>query len=73
MREPAQEGGAGRPGWVPGPGIVVSHCSCGHLHVNLGALTLRLEAHQLEELSSTLDRAVAAMQGEGTPPGTLLC
>lgn len=39
----------------------VAHCvGCGLIHLNIGALTLRLQPAALHDLRDTLDRAVAA-------------
>jgi hypothetical protein len=39
----------------------VSRCDCGHLHVSVGPMTLRVEEAVLRSLSETLGRAVAML------------
>src|SRR5688500_11007904 len=39
----------------------VERCSCGTLHVSLGALTLRLEAAVVADAADTLERALLAL------------
>lgn len=56
-----------------GRGCMVSHCSCGNVHPNLGALTLRLDAEELAELSRTLERAVDVLQGDAVSRARMLC
>ncbi|MDX1648228.1 MAG: hypothetical protein R3263_00105 [Myxococcota bacterium] len=45
-----------------GDGAAVSHCSCGRIYLNLGALTLRLDARELAALHATLARAAQALE-----------
>ncbi len=57
-----------------GRGCMVSRCSCGNIHLNLGALTLRLDRDELAELARTLGQAVDAMECESAAPrARLLC
>ncbi len=39
----------------------VARCECGHLHVSLGPLTVRLEEHVLRSLFETLKQTVAVL------------
>ncbi len=55
-----------------GRGCMVSLCSCGNVHLNLGALTLRLDGDELAELARTLERAVDVMH-ESEARNRLLC
>jgi len=49
----------------------IAHCEgCGLIHLNIGALTLRLQAAALYDLRDTLDRAVAALPCPHQPPQT---
>lgn len=41
----------------------VEQCSCGTLHVSVGALTLRLEPAVVADTSITLERALLALEG----------
>ncbi len=57
-----------------GRGIAVSSCSCGHVHLTLGDLTLRVKPAQLEEIAATLGRAVDSLGHEvGAAPPRWLC
>jgi len=49
----------------------IEHCEgCGLVHLNIGALTLRLQPAALHDLRDTLNRAVAALPGSGEVPQT---
>lgn len=49
----------------------IEHCrGCGLIHLNIGALTLRLQAAALHDLRDTLDRAVAALPAHAAVPQT---
>ncbi|MBL8951887.1 MAG: hypothetical protein JNK82_13980 [Myxococcaceae bacterium] len=47
-----------------GPGCRVERCSCGTLHVTLGAVTLRMEPEVLQAMMPALNHAVTQL-----PPG----
>lgn len=47
-----------------GSTCAVSTCSCGTVHVNLGAISLRVNASQLRETVDTLLEAVMALEAE---------
>lgn len=47
----------------------IMHCEgCGLVHLNIGALTLRLQIAALHDLRDTLDRAVAALPKHRATP-----
>ena len=48
-----------------GPCAEVARCSCGHVHLNLGPLTIRLEDSVLRAVTITLGEAVARIEDEG--------
>lgn len=55
-------------------GTTVTLCTCGHVHVAMGSVTVRLDPDQLGDLSGTLGRALLKMRtSEQRPAGTLLC
>jgi len=56
-----------------GGSCVVSRCSCGHVHLRLGALSLRLEPEALEHVAATLDRAVDALRSDSLRRARRLC
>lgn len=43
---------------------VVEQCSCGAVHLTIGAVTLRLHGDAIASLSLTLDQATRALRGE---------
>jgi hypothetical protein len=49
----------------------IEHCQgCGLVHLNIGALTLRLQLSALHDLRDTLNRAVAALPRHAASPQT---
>ena len=56
-----------------GRGCMVSHCSCGNIHLNLGAVTLRLDRDELAELARTLGQAAEVVEVRSAPRERLLC
>ena len=49
----------------------IEHCEgCGLVHLNIGALTLRLRLAALHDLRDTLNRAVAALPRQAASPQT---
>ncbi len=49
----------------------IEHCEgCGLVHLNIGALTLRLQPSALHDLRDTLNRAVAALPAHAAVPQT---
>lgn len=42
----------------------VDLCSCGHVHLSIGPVTLRLEPVVLQSISTVLDQAVEQLRGE---------
>lgn len=49
-------------------GCNVARCTCGHFHVTVGPVTLRLDEATLAEAASTLDVAVRRIETEGPRP-----
>ena len=56
-----------------GRGCIVTQCTCGHLHLRIGVLTLKLTPKQLEDLATTLGQAAARVDGIGEERPQLLC
>lgn len=54
-----------------GPCAEVTRCSCGHVHLSLGPLTIRLEDSVLRAVSITLDEAVTRMASPTPRTGEL--
>lgn len=53
-----------------GASAQLTRCSCGHLHLSLGPVTLRLEEAALRDAFGTLAEAVAALDaGAGAAAG----
>ena len=47
----------------------ITHCGgCGLVHLNIGALTLRLQPAALHDQRDTLDRALAALPNQAAAP-----
>jgi len=46
-----------------GDHTVVEQCSCGAVHLTIGAVTLRLAGDAIASLSLTLDQATRALRG----------
>jgi hypothetical protein len=44
-----------------GPRASVDHCTCGSLHIHVGAVTLRVSVETLGELTAVLAQARAAL------------
>lgn len=42
----------------------VDLCSCGHVHLSIGPVTLRLEPMVLQSISTVLDQAVEQLRGD---------
>jgi hypothetical protein len=53
---------------IDGPLASVDACDCGMMHLNIGAITLRLAPCAVSELLSTLGRAVAVQTAHGLRP-----
>jgi len=56
--------GCGKTVLARGPCAEVTRCTCGHLHLAMGPVTLRLEEDVLRAIAVTL---VEAIQQLGTP------
>ena len=48
-----------------GPSAEVARCSCGHIHLSLGPVTIRLDAETLHAAWHTLGDALRALANEG--------
>ncbi len=56
-----------------GQGCMVTRCTCGHLHLRIGVLTLRLTPKQLADMASTLVRAAGRVECETEARPQYLC
>ncbi len=48
----------------------VALCSCGHLHLSIGPVTVRLQPEALRDLDWLIDSAVATMDETSCPGAT---
>jgi hypothetical protein len=46
----------------------IDHCSCGHLHLSIGPVTLRVDANVLAHLCATLGEARRQLLLQGATP-----
>jgi hypothetical protein len=51
-----------REGLAKGKNVSVERCSCGHVHVTLGPLTVRIDATTLAELANVVGAASARVE-----------
>lgn len=63
--KPVSLNGCHRTRLIDGPLASVDACDCGMMHLNIGAITLRLAPCAVSELLSTLGRAVAVQASHG--------
>lgn len=47
--------------------MVVEQCTCGSVHVTIGAVTLRLASTSIPSLAATLDEAARSIVGHPAP------
>jgi hypothetical protein len=55
-----------REGLAKGRSVSVERCSCGHVHVTLGPLTVRIDADTLAELAHVVGSAQRAVEHGST-------
>jgi hypothetical protein len=49
-------------------GLVVDQCTCGCVHLTIGAMTLRLQADGVVEVANVLQQAVIELQRRRSAP-----
>jgi hypothetical protein len=69
--QPTSLNGCHRTRLIDGPLASVDACECGMMHLNIGAITLRLAPCAVSELLSTLGRAVAVQAARGLRPAVV--